>query len=44
MPRLHLTDVVVHVMQSGTRAFYQLEKLWGNPDLHSGHEGRGSTA
>ncbi|MEY1661293.1 ribosome silencing factor [Isoalcanivorax beigongshangi] len=29
-----LGDVIVHVMQPATREFYDLERLWRNPDHH----------
>lgn len=29
-----LGDVIVHVMQPGAREYYDLERLWRNPDHH----------
>jgi len=29
-----LGDVIVHVMQQATREYYDLERLWRNPDHH----------
>ena len=32
-----LNDIVVHIMVPATRAYYNLEQLWGNPDAQKGH-------
>jgi len=32
-----LNDIVVHIMVPATRAYYNLEQLWGNAETRRGH-------
>ena len=32
-----LNDIVVHIMVPATRAYYNLEQLWGDPNAQKGH-------
>jgi ribosome-associated protein len=32
-----LNDIVVHIMVPASRAYYNLEQLWGDPNAQKGH-------